>query len=167
MDRKTSLIFAIVISIAMSSNTTNTWSHEGELRDWWSHDGAESIRASFVRFDKKSDIVSLKDESGEQVDVKITLLSRADRRYVARAFKKSLNSRDESSVFKIRKSTTTEDNEPEILNPKNDPDPSKVFRRYGINWTEGIDNALASAIEVRKKQPVMWFRVLGDLKGLM
>jgi hypothetical protein len=164
MNQITSLAIAFVVTITLSSLTAQTFAQE-KIRNWRSHDGGESIRASFVKFDKETDIVSLQDESGEQIEVEITLLSRADRRYVAKEFKKSSKAKHLESVFK--KNDASEATLPATVNLKSDRDPSRTFRRYGINWTEGIDKAIAKASERGKQRPLMWFRVLGDLNGLM
>ncbi len=166
------LFTMLCLGAAFLASTCAANAQDQEIRTWWSHDGSESIVASLDGFDKKSKIVTLKDENDEEVTVKITLLSRSDRSYVAKAVRRNSKLSKKNSVFKKSDvESTTERNVDEDRKSNNrskrKSNPSSIFKRYGINWTKGIDNALAQAGEEGNRKPVMCFRVLGDLNGLM
>jgi len=171
MIRSTTLLFLLAIIPGTWLIGPPAFSQDKALRQWWSHDGNESIQASLESFDKKTRLVSLKDRQGEIIEVKISLLSRADRRFVARSRK------TEPSVVKVSDDI---DDANEKVEPKRETvkrkekkpanvvsQPANVVSRYGINWTEGVEKALASANSKEQRRPVMLFRVLGDLDSFM
>ena len=132
---------------------------DNEMRTWWSLDGSESLRASLDGFDKKTKVVSLRDQNDEIVTVKITQLSRADRSYVARSNRKKANAKREASD-----EASLKEDDPREPKKKRQV---RTLQRFGVNWTKSIDDALVVASDEEVRKPVMWFRVLGDLKGLM
>jgi len=161
--RKTGLLMMFYLGVAFFTSAIVTNAQDFEMRTWWSEDGSESIRASFESFDKKSKIVTLRDRDNEEVTVELTQLSRDDRSYVARS------QRRKSKVF--RKNSAEAGPKDEVESKENKKRSAKrkpkVFKRYGIDWIKGIEIALAQASDEENRKPVMWFRVLGDLNGLM
>jgi len=166
MNRLTLLFLVAIVSATMSSGPRAV-AQDNELRKWWSYDGVESIQASLESYDKKTKLVSLKTAQDKTIQVKISLLSRADRRFVTNASKKK------PSVFKV---LNDEDSSKESLEPGQRATNKKraankkqtgVTKQYGINWTVGVENALTSAMSNERRRPVMLFRVLGELDGFM
>lgn len=156
MNQRTTLLFLLAIIPMFWLSSPSAWSQENNVRKWTSHDGSESIEASLESFDKKTKVVLLRDQNGEEIAVKISLLSRADRRFVAKASKKK------PSVFTKTKREPLD----KVKTIKRSKE-SEVVERYGINWTVGLEDALASASSSEQRRPVMLFRVLGDLGGYM
>lgn len=164
MIRSTTLLFLLAIIPGTWSIGPPAFSQDKVLRQWWSHDGNESIQASLESFDKKTRLVSLMNRQGEIIEVKISLLSRADRRFVARSRK------TEPSVFKVSddvEATNAKLESQREAGKRKPKESASVENRYGIDWTVGVDEALASAASNEQRRPVMLFRVLGDLDGFM
>lgn len=132
------------------------FSQSDSERVWRSKDGNDSVVASLRGFDKDTKIVSLRTENDELIDVKIHLLSTEDRRFIARA------NRRKSKPLKVASDVQ---GEPRSKQKASTPKVANDQRRYGIDWTPGVDLAFSKA--KRQQRPVMLFRVLGDLNGLM
>ncbi len=149
------------------ANLVSAQTDEGP-RQWNSRDGKHSITAAFSGYDKKAKTVTLRYDNGQTVDIKLRDLSRADQRFVKRMNSpKKQDGLSAEFVF---------DEEPATKSKKRKRKTSRsgqrndFLRRYGINWTPGMESAIASAKgsdSASDERPIMWFRVLGDLNGYM
>lgn len=135
---------------------------QDQLRRWSSRNGDEAVEASFRSFDPKTKSVSLQLENGESLQVSLKHLSRADQRYISNIYRN-----------KAQSPLATADENPASVKHRSKVkryQSAKAMKAFGIDWTPGIQSALqiATAGESdQDDQPVMWLRVLGDLKGFM
>ena len=132
---------------------------ENGLRQWTSRDGTETAFARLSEYDSATRVVTLVDQSGALRDVKLERLALADQRFVQR-FERNQDQPDgRIGDSMVRKTSNSR--------PANRKRPTVDL--YGIQWQRDFETAMATADGRAEsdRQPIMWFRVLGDLDGFM
>ncbi len=143
-----------------------------ETRNWKSADGMETIQASLVDYDSKTKLVTLQAFQGAPIELKISRLSSADRRYIKNYLKANKPASLAKTTDKATAKASDQAGRSAISAKKRNPRSRNNYslEMYGINWVPEMETAmkLAKGSESPKDdQPIMYFRVLGDLKGLM
>lgn len=106
---------------------------EEQAREWKSGNGRYTVQALFHSFDPRTQQVTLKKEDSTSIKVPLARLSTADQSYVKQRAPKS----------------------------ERTAAPQEEVKLHGIKWQPEIEEALKLAES--NHQPVMWFRVLGQL----
>ena len=163
--------FHVAACIALTLLLGTTVSSQ-ENRTWTSRNGKHTTVATLTDYDTQSKTVILLNQDGATIHVPLKKLSRSDQRFVKRAQSpKSVpnqSGKNDTAVDADEKKTSRK-----RFTRKRTANRSKSYDTelgYGIQWTPGMENALASAagsVSSDDDRPVMWFRVLGDLKGYM
>lgn len=124
---------------------------ETASRTWIDSTGSFKIEATFVSFERGR--VTLRPKSGKEIAVPFGRLSSDDQNYVQKLTRRtSLNEGGERKSIPSRPTRAKIDSKPDEM--------------YGIKWQDSVDDAVKIASMTNDK-PIMWFRVLGDLNGLM
>jgi hypothetical protein len=132
-------------------------------RTWTSRDG-QQVQATFSAYEPGQKLVSLILSDGSILNVRLSQFSHADRRHVLQVARKNQAGSDVASAIPDR------NDPPQSASGRRSDSRRKSRQRFGINWTPGLENALAVAEGGdgdRDDRPVMWMRVLGDLEGFM
>jgi hypothetical protein len=132
-------------------------------RTWTSRDG-QQVQATFSAYEPGQKLVSLILADGSVLNVRLNQFSPADRRHVLHVARKNQAGQENASAIPDQKAA------PRSASDRRSNSRRKARQRFGINWTPGLENALAVAEGADGDQddrPVMWMRVLGDLEGFM
>ncbi len=128
-------------------------------RTWTSADRTETLHATLVEYAEDSSSVVLRTGTGQTLAIPLKKLSNVDRRYVRNYRKQRLRQSPAVSIPANARPTRVSGN---VVN--------EADSLFGIQWAPSVETALATARgkETRDDdRPVMLFRVLGDLRGLM
>lgn len=150
-----SRLTATLLGILLSGSIA--WSQNDSSRTWTSRDGTAQVRATLVQFDRDSGLVRLRDAQGQQRDLSLQQLSLRDQRFL----KRQLESAPAADPEELDASQPTRSAQPA---------PGQKRRLYGIDWQPSLEEGLEVARSLEdgsSSRPVMWFRVLGELDGLM
>ena len=136
-----------------------------DSRQWISRDGLQRVRATLVQFDPATGRVTLRDAQGQERDLALQQLSLRDQKFLRR------NAESKTSNSDLDSDPKPETAAAESAAPKSaQPAPGKTRRLYGVDWQPSVETGLEVARNMEEDgsgRPVMWFRVLGDLDGLM
>ncbi len=139
-----------------------------EARVWTDVTGEYQVQATYLDYDRGR--VQLRKEDGSELSVALESLSSADRDLIRQIQRqKYLDHRRQrrldanGSADDSQSTSRTETPPPRNADLGHD---NSCEQLYGINWHDSREGAVAAAQQAGDK-PIMWFRVLGDLKGFM
>ncbi len=167
------LVFVISIAVSLSS----TIHAEDDYLKLKMKNRGQALEAKVVRYDFNSLSFDLVDRSGTELTIEISEFADSDKRILVRALEKQLFSKAASKKAAEKKSdkeaSTNDSLENQDVNPgrnKSKTASPKALTASGVRWHEKFDDAASEATEKSPtggERPVLWFRVLGDLKGFM
>ena len=138
-----------------------------DSRQWISRDGLQRVRATLVQFDPATGRVRLRDAQGQERDLALQQLSLRDQKFLRRTAESKTSNPSLNSDLDPKPETPAA----ESTGTKSaGPAPGKTRRLYGVDWQPSVETGLEVARNLEEDgsgRPVMWFRVLGDLDGLM
>jgi hypothetical protein len=165
------LIIALLLTGSSQAQTIEF--PDTTIRKWTDDSGRNSVSARLQARDTSGQTVVLQLADETTVEVSMTDLSNADRRYIARqtARVQRLASRQQQTSGATAANTGDEEVSPDQTDR---PEPQQAVRGtrrlYQIDWhqsptTAGL--AAAGGDGSGDDRPVIWFRVLGALDGYM
>ncbi len=135
-------------------------------RTWTDSTGTYQVQASYVDFEDGR--VLLEKPDGTEITVPFARLSSSDQNHVRHELRRSALAQRRQASTAARSADVVDVDKPVGEKGGAEPDrplPAEPEILYGIHWHGSPADALAVGAEQDK--PVMWFRVLGDLKGFM
>ena len=158
-------VCAVLMAVLATALSASPLTAEEPYRLWTSEDGNYQVMAKLTDYDKKIDLLTLTKQDGDSLLVAIDKISASDQRYL-RSFQSSRSQRVLADPLPQNEATPTK--KTKQRNKKAKQPNFKTL--YGIDWIPDMKTALSHATgkpTTNDDRPVMWFRVLGDLKGLM
>lgn len=119
----------------------------------------QPLEARVVRYDLDDQIVTLTNRDGQEIQIEVAELNPVDKRTVVKAVERQLFQKLKEKANDNRAAG----NEAEAEVPKNN-------NREPVAWNSNLKQATAKAMGTESTEddrPIVWFRVLGDLRGLM
>ncbi|MBL8892019.1 MAG: hypothetical protein JNL67_18735 [Planctomycetaceae bacterium] len=134
-----------------------------------------ALEARVTRYDLDNQIVTLTNREGQEIQVDVADLSAVDKRLVVKAVERQLFQKSKARAKDIPEAGNPEAgnpvaNHPGVGNPAGAVAPRLDNRRQPLVWSSSLKQATAKAIgtdALGDDRPIVWFRVLGDLRGLM
>lgn len=177
---------------AVADAGTDTGTESGKTdsvspnRVWTDITGKHKTRARFIDFDQGS--VRLKKIDGAEIEIRLKSLCAADRSHVSNQLRKRQVTANKIASAATAKRNVAFSSADSTVVKKGDVDrvdealvvadkkrsraernlSAKSVNIRGINWYNSPESlALAAGSGTDNQKPIMWFRVLGDLEGLM
>ena len=159
---------AVAVIIVNGSLATAQDSKQKLLR-WSDVQTKQSIRAYFDGLE--NGVVTLKTNSGETYSIAVDRLSSANQRFIRNL---ETNGNDQADSQNDKDQPPAVPNNNDRINQAGQQAaqpieriPDVTQKMYGIRW-QPMDKLLTNQpIADAENKPVFWFRVLGDLEGLM
>lgn len=135
-----------------------------DLRTWQDSSKSHAVNAALVSYESRH--LTLKTSAGRTICISIDEVSKPDQVY---AIRKIQSARAELSKSLRPKRDATNVHDDKIVPPASPTLNRSVStvaaeRLYGVHWTP-LDQA--ETLAAKGNKPIMWLRVLGDMKGFM
>ncbi len=149
--------------------------------DYWKFKQIQGqpLEARVGRYDVDQQLLTLVTRTGEEVQVAVGELDTPDKRLLARALERSLFHKPKAAAAPPRDNGPQED-PPGVAEPaavagparpvvwhKNFQQAAAEARKTPALETDAAEPPNANAVAADPQRPIVWFRVLGDLRGLM
>ena len=161
------IIIVVVALAAMppASHAQTIEYKDTRTREWTDASGQNATSARLVSLDEETRTVVLKYDDDTTLEVSLTDLSIADRKYITR------------QTSRARRLAKRKAHESSGRTARNMARPGKASRRddgtrraYNIDWhvkPQTASLAAAGEEDAGDDKPIIWFRVLGALDGFM
>ncbi len=184
--RHTTLLICVAIScltLNHSAADDNALTFSDDVRRWRDHSGTHEVDAELVEYRDRQ--VTLRGTDGETIVVSLDQLSESDQKHVVArirsarrmARQNAVRSGDDNTAI-VQTSVLPTVNDEDATNSEGraikqladsqpraqQPRPVQPHNLFGVDWYSPQDALNLAAAE---RKPMMWFRVLGDLRGFM